>query len=98
MLSWVSEYVAARLPVSENIVVSAVRTITPRTVRGTIARAASASAVATTLAEPEGVELAYETADWAPAKGGRLTNAIYEEYGLQAIRIPGAQVHPTKLV
>ena len=30
--------------------------------------------------------------------GGRITDAIYEEYGLQAIRIPGAQAHPTKLV
>src|SRR3546814_5356156 len=29
---------------------------------------------------------------------GRTTDAIYEKYGLQAIRIPGAQAHPTKLV
>ena len=102
LLGWVTENVPARQQVAEDIAVSiaasAVRTITPRTVRGYIARAAAASAVATTLAEPEGVVLAYETADWAPAEGGRLTDAIYEEYGLQAIRIPGAQAHPTKLV
>tara|TARA_R110000824_G_scaffold366730_1_gene555438 strand:+ start:35625 stop:35804 length:180 start_codon:yes stop_codon:yes gene_type:complete len=28
--------------------------------------------------------------DWTPAEDGRITDAIYEEYGLQAIRIPGA--------
>src|SRR3546814_20048312 len=32
------------------------------------------------------------------SESGRITDAIYEEYGLQAIRIPGAQAHPTKLV
>ena len=31
-------------------------------------------------------------------KAGRLTEAIYEPYSLQAIRIPGAQPHPTALV
>ena len=28
----------------------------------------------------------------------RLTDALYEEYGLQSIRISGSQAHPTKLV
>ena len=50
------------------------------------------------LADPEAVELAYESIDWAQPEGTRLTEAIYEEYGLQSIRIPGAQSHPTKLV
>ena len=44
------------------------------------------------------VELAYETVAWTPAEGGRITEALYEEYALQSIRIPGAQPHPTKLV
>src|SRR3546814_5067557 len=69
----------------------------PRTVRGYVARTAAALPVRT-IGEPEGVELAYETVDWRPAESGRITDAIYEEYGLQAIRIPGAQAHPTKLV
>ena len=69
----------------------------PRTVRGYVARAAASSPVPA-LAEPEGVELTYDTVDWTPAENGRITDAIYEEYGLQAIRIPGAQAHPTKLV
>ena len=46
----------------------------------------------------QAVELAYETVDWTPAEGGRITEALYEEYGLQSIRIPGSQPHPTKLV
>src|SRR3546814_20837341 len=50
------------------------------------------------MVEPEGVELAYETVDWQPVEGGRITEALYEEYGLQSIRIPGSQAHPTKLV
>ena len=45
-----------------------------------------------------GVELAYETIDWAPAEAGRITEALYEGYALQSIRIPGAQPHPTRLV
>ncbi len=36
--------------------------------------------------------------DWTPPEGARLTDALYEEYGLQSIRIPGSQAHPTKLV
>ena len=50
------------------------------------------------LPEPEAVELAYETVDWTPPEGARLTDALYEEYGLQSIRISGSQAHPTRLV
>ena len=48
--------------------------------------------------DPEAIELAYEPVAWTPAEGRKLTDALYEEYGLQSIRIPGAQAHPTKLV
>ena len=41
--------------------------------------------------EPAGTELAYETVDWKPAEGGRITDALYEGYALQSIRIAGAQ-------
>jgi hypothetical protein len=44
------------------------------------------------------VELGYETIDAVPPDAARLSDAIYEEYGLQSIRIPGAVPHPTKLV
>src|SRR5260221_9083397 len=44
------------------------------------------------------VELAYEQIDWTPGRGGRITDALYEGYGLQSIHIPGAAAHPTRLV
>ncbi len=69
----------------------------PRTVRGYLARAAAA-APARRTAEIEGVPLDYETVDWTPPQGGRLSDSIYEAYALQSIRIPGARAHPTKLV
>ena len=56
------------------------------------------SAVPAETFEPEGVELDYAPVDWKPVEGGWITEALYEEYGLQAIRIPGSQAHPTKLV
>src|SRR5690606_569669 len=69
-----------------------------KTVRGYLARSAASRPVAAPANDPEGVELAYETVDWAPPEGARLSDAIYEEYALQSLRIPGAQPHPTKLV
>ncbi len=53
---------------------------------------------ASTIATPAGEELAYETIEWSPPENARLTDALYEEYALQSIRIPGSQAHPTKLV
>ena len=95
LLGWIETQVPRRLPVTLSQTVSAAPS--SRTVRGYLARVASSSP-ARAIAEPESVELAYETVDWTPPEGGRLSDAIYEEYGLQAIRIPGAQPHPTKLV
>jgi hypothetical protein len=36
--------------------------------------------------------------DWAPSERGSLSDAIYEGYALQSIRIPDAKPHPTLLV
>ena len=49
-------------------------------------------------AEPTGVLLDYEVADWTDEVSARLSETLYEPYGLQSLRIPGAQQHPTKLV
>src|SRR3546814_10012484 len=46
----------------------------------------------------DAVEVAYEPCDWAPAEDGRISEALYEGYGLQSIRIPNAKPHPTRLV
>ncbi len=54
--------------------------------------------VAVPPVEPAGAVLDYETVDWAATCGGRLTDALYEPYVLQSIRIGGAQPHPTRLV
>ncbi|MBZ0228717.1 MAG: strawberry notch family protein, partial [Bauldia sp.] len=50
------------------------------------------------LLDLSAAELSYETCEWHPLEGARLTDAIYEGYSLQSIRIPGAQPHPTALV
>jgi hypothetical protein len=97
LLGWISEHVPVRLPVAPSVIVPAVAVAAPRTVRSYVARATASPAMAP-IAEPDGVELVYETIDWTPTEGARLTDAIYEEYGLQSIRIPGSQAHPTKLV
>ena len=65
---------------------------------GYLARVTAPRPAAAPANDPEGVELAYETVDWTPPEGVRLSDAIYEEYALQSLRIPGAQPHPTKLV
>ncbi|CAN7656397.1 strawberry notch family protein [Agrobacterium tumefaciens] len=98
LIGWIEEQVPPRLPVSlPKIVVSASATA-PKTVRGYLARSAATRSVAASANDPDGVELAYETVDWTPPEGARLSDAIYEEYALQSLRIAGAQPHPTKLV
>lgn len=97
LLRWIGERVPARLTVGSNSALPASVSPAPRTVRGYLARSAARSAEAS-VADPEAVDLVYETIDWTPPEGARLSDAIYEEYQLQSIRLPGAQAHPTKLV
>jgi predicted RNA methylase len=47
---------------------------------------------------PDGVELDYSLIDWTPPQGERLSDAIYEPFQLQSIRVAGAKPHPTALV
>ncbi|MCK1323539.1 strawberry notch family protein [Bradyrhizobium sp. 156] len=96
LLAWVDQHVPARLPVSLPTTI-ADAPVAPRTVRGYLARTASAEP-ARRAVQPEGMPLDYETIDWTPPEGGRLSDSIYETYALQSIRIPDAQPHPTKLV
>ncbi len=94
LLAWAIELVPPRLAIEASIVVAIARPAIPRTVRAFAMRASSAPA----LPEPDAAELSYETVDWTPPEGASLTDALYEEYGLQSIRIAGSQAHPTKLV
>lgn len=98
LLAWIAEHVPARRAVDASVAVAVPTVTTPRTVRGYLARAAKAATRPSTIAEPNCVELSYETIDWTPPQGARLSDSIYEDYALQSIRIPGAQDHPTRLV
>jgi predicted RNA methylase len=96
LLDWIERDIPPRLPVTLPAESAPRVAMTPKTVRSYLARAADARPAP--ASDPDGIPLAYETVDWTPAEGAHLTEAIYEEYGLQSIRIPGAQAHPTKLV
>jgi len=98
LLSWISEHVPARLALAPSLAIPVSAAAAPRTVRGYLARAAAAGLAKPSVADPEAIDLDYETIDWTPPEGARLSDAIYEEYRLQSIRIPDAQAHPTKLV
>ena len=96
LLGWVAEYVPSRLPIAMAVASSPnARPGIPRTVR---AYAMRPSGIAPPASDVVATELAYDTVAWAPAEGGPITEALYEEYALQSIRIPGSQPHPTKLV
>jgi predicted RNA methylase len=98
LLGWIAEHVPARLTIAPSAAIPISAASAPRTVRSYLARAAAVSPATPSIADPDAVDLAYETIDWTPAEGARLSDAIYEEYRLQSIRIAGAQTHPTKLV
>jgi hypothetical protein len=62
-------------------------------------RATPATTLTTTGAQLEATDLAYTLRDATEdAASARLSDAIYETFRLQAIDIPGAEPHPTKLV
>ncbi|MBC7138566.1 MAG: hypothetical protein H5U17_07405 [Defluviimonas sp.] len=66
----------------------------PKRVARPIARGLANAPQMSSLEEPGYLDLSYETLDWKPSEDGRLTDAIYEEYRLQTIRIPGSQAQP----
>jgi protein strawberry notch len=101
VLGWISDRVPPRLPVSNRVP----GTSTSRCVHSGSGRAQAR--MTWVPPKPSGpspatggdvVEIGYETVDWKPAEGGRLSEVLYEDYALQSIRIPGAHAHPTRLV
>jgi predicted RNA methylase len=94
LLNWITQHVPPRLPVAARVVADVSR----RPARSRSVGAIAPSPSSTSGSAPEGVELAYETVEWSAPEGVRITDALYEEYGLQSIRIPGSCAHPTKLV
>ena len=95
LLQWVTSHVPPRLPVHGTALSAS---IPPVTVMSSRRPARRPRAVASDALEPVGTQLTCETVDWKPAEGGSLTEALYERYELQSIRIAGAQPHPTRLV
>ena len=98
LLDWIAAHVPPRLPVTLPAASAPPSPAAPKSVRGYLARSMASRASAPVAADPKGVPLAYDIIDWSPPEGAHLSEAIYEEYGLQSIRIPGSQAHPTKLV
>src|SRR5439155_6157468 len=99
LLGWVLQHVPPRRPIAG--IAAGVRPAiaspaTPRTVHAYVAQHHSAAAVPTI--NPVATEVGFEQVDWTPTDGSNITDALYEAYTLQSIRIPGAQPHPTKLV
>jgi predicted RNA methylase len=98
LLGWVEAHVPPRLVAALPERPAAAPTAAPCATRRACARPVAARPAMLASIEPDGTELVYETVDWTPPDGARLTDAIYEDYGLQSVRIPGAHAHPTKLV
>jgi hypothetical protein len=98
LLGWIARSVPPRPPVS--LPVDAPTVIRSGSARARTPKTADArsSFIPAKPPELEAIELAYHTVDWRPIEGDSITDALYEAYGLQAVRIPGARAHPTKLV
>lgn len=92
LLAGVILHVPPRMAIADDVGLGAEKVITP------ILRAPMAPKRAAISSVPEAVELAYEPVAWKPVEGADLTDALYEGYALQSMRIDGAQPHPTKLV
>ncbi|CCD98873.1 strawberry notch family protein [Bradyrhizobium sp. STM 3809] len=97
LLDWITALVPPRLPMAGRLVAQASEPVGLRARAGRVPPAACESSPAPTR-EPAGCELAYDLVDDLPEDGPRLTEALYEPYQLQSIRIPGAKPHPTKLM
>src|SRR5712692_4811536 len=100
LLDWVTRHIPPRLAAAVSPAVArAAAPIATKTLRARpLPNPRSHRSSAAENIEPAGVELAYETVDWKPAETGRITDALYEGYALQSIRIPGSQAHSTRLV
>ena len=97
LLDWVIRDVPPRAAVAVSPVV---RAATPARAAAIApaGRAIPSSAPHRACSRRRRLELVYEPCDWAPAEGARISEALYEGYVLQSIRIPGAKPHPTRLV
>ena len=101
LLRWVTELVPARLSIMTEVAQGTARVpvwTTPRRKQPRNPWVSSKPASSSPAIGGEVIEPAYTTVDWKPVEGGRLSEALYEDYSLQSIAAPGAHPHPTRLV
>ncbi len=94
-LAWVQAQVRQRPRVT--LPARSAHTKRPTPLNGTVCTRVN-TAPAPVPSALEGDPLVYDTVDWTPPEDTRLTDALYEGYALQSIRIPDSQAHPTRLV
>lgn len=96
LLAWLT----ALLPARRSVLASPVRHASTSSIRPTLGatRRPSPLPARSTLVDQVWIELGYEAIDWVPEQRGGLSDAIYEGYTLQALRVPEAKPHPTLLV
>ena len=95
LLQWVLDTVPPRLPVVTGLPSKTVLRLAPSRGPSPSSRPVAVKPIAPST---DAEEITYKTVEWRPAQAARLTDALYEVYGLQSLRIPGAQPHPTPLV
>jgi hypothetical protein len=61
-------------------------------------RRLATSAIRPACIQIDAVEVVYVPIDWRPVQSSQISEALYEPYPLQSIRIPESQPHPTRLV
>jgi predicted RNA methylase len=99
LLRWVVESVPPRLPVTAtSTALMPTRRAPTRGAKRPSVWVPTRASTPTSAADNEAVELSYETVDWKPVEGGRLSEALYEDYAVQSFCISGGQAHPTRLV
>ncbi|WP_299483318.1 bifunctional class I SAM-dependent methyltransferase/DEAD/DEAH box helicase [uncultured Paracoccus sp.] len=98
LLGWVEAQVPPRLTADMPKPPTSPLPAAARSVRGYLARGSSAAAARVSPKTVDAVDLFFDAIDAEPPETARLSDAIYEEYRLQSISIPGAVPHPAKLV
>jgi hypothetical protein len=98
LLGWVEAQVTPRLIVDLPETPASTLPAAARSVRGFLARGIPVTSARFPVQAVDAVDLVYDAIDAEPPETARLSDAIYEEYRLQSISIPGAVPHPTKLV
>lgn len=95
LLAWVAESVPPRAALADSRI-----SVSPALRMGGSAARAARPLAARPLAPvaADAVELAYEPIEVMPSDAARISEALYEPFALQTIRVPGARPHPTPLV